>query len=190
MSNLTPIKNTPPGSTTTEPLSRALKQLLECERSADEATAAVLDDAQLLAETKAALPALWRRVDPAGDGAVQRVIASRFPIYPQPNRSAEEWVAWWGSYYRVLSDQPAHALEAGMCEWEKTDTTGFMPKPGQLLALVKTAAEPHWRALSRANRLAKLEPPKPATPESLEARRAMAENVRNLFQPKEADHGR
>jgi hypothetical protein len=186
MSNITPINASLPERTTSPELSPRLTQLLGSERSADDAIAEASNCPALIDEARAALPALHRMVEAAGDKVVRDVIGRRFSTYPQASRSDGEWVAWWADYQDALSDQPASAIEAGMREWVRTDTTGFMPKPGQLLALVKVAAEPHWRALSRANRLAKLEPPKPATPESLEARKAMAENVRNLFQPKEA----
>lgn len=109
------------------------------------------------------------------------VIGRRFETYPQPQRSDAGWVAWWTDYYDALSDLPAPALEAGMRQWVKTDTTGFMPKPGQLLALAKVAAEPDYLAVSRATRLSKLEREKPGIPETTEERLAMAADVRSLF---------
>lgn len=112
---------------------------------------------------------------------VRDVIGRRFETYPQPTRLPEQWAAWFADYYDALSDQPAAAIEAGMRQWVRTDTTGFMPKPGQLLALVKTAAEPQWQALSRANRIAKLEPAVFVSAETLEERRrAVAEVLAGL----------
>lgn len=122
---------------------------------------------------------LKRQVEAGGDDAVKRVLGQRFATYPQSHRSDEEWAAWWQDYLDALGDQPAAALEAGMRQWVKTDTSGFMPKPGQLLALVKAAAEPHWRALSRANRLSKMDSPvEPAQYGTPEERAALAAEVR------------
>lgn len=131
------------------------------------------------------LPALRQQVEGGGDALVKRVMLERFATFPQPQRSEQEWEFWWRDYVEALADQPAEAIRAGMRQWIKTDTTGFLPKPGQLLALVKAAAEPHWRAVSRATRLAKAEPRRELSPDDLEARKAMAANVRQLFQPKE-----
>ena len=187
MPNITPINAKPPALKTTEQLSKGLKRLLEQEPSAETAIDLIASDPRMLAEAKAALPALWKRLDAGGDEAVQAVISKRLPVYPQGNRTREEWQAWWSAYYDTLSDQPAECLEAGMQEWVRTDQTGFMPKPGQLLALVKAAAEPYYRAVSRANRIAKIEPKPTPTPETLEERQRMAAEVRQLFAIKPKD---
>lgn len=135
-----------------------MRQLLGSGLSADEALQAATHCPALIEEARAVLPALHRKVEAAGDIAVGAVIARRFETYPQSQRSPEQWAAWWADYQDALSDQPAAAIEAGMREWVRTDTTGFLPKPGQLLALVKKAAEPDWLAVSRANRIAKIVP--------------------------------
>jgi len=184
MTNVSQISAKPPATTTSKPLSPELRELLASGQSADDALAAAANSPALIAEAQAALPGLWKQVDPAGDAAVVKMITARLPLYPQSQRSQDEWANWWGGYFRVLSDQPAAALEAGMCEWEKTDTSGFLPKPGQLLALVKQAAGPHWQALSRANRIAKLEPAVFVSAETLEERRQMAEQVRAALAPR------
>ena len=138
----------------------------------------------MIAEAKAVLPSLHRQVEGGGDAVVRNVIGRRFETYPQPQRSDAQWAAWFADYYDALSDQPGAAIEAGMRQWVRTDTTGFMPKPGQLLALVKIAAEPQWQALSRANRIAKIQPVSFVSAETLEERRKMAEAVRAAVAPK------
>jgi hypothetical protein len=179
--NVSPINAKPLASTTTAPLSLELSKLLGTGLSADDALAAATNSPALIDEARAALPSLHRQVEGAGDAVVRDVIGRRFETYPQPTRLPEQWAAWFADYYDALSDQPAAAIEAGMRQWVRTDTTGFMPKPGQLLALVKTAAEPQWQALSRANRIAKLEPAVFVSAETLEERRrAVAEVLAGL----------
>lgn len=166
-------------------LSEALSLLLQSAGSVSDEIANA--SPALVAEAQGALPALRQRVEQGGKDAVRKVLIQRFATYPQPKRTDEEWSYWWADYEDALSDQPAQAIEAGMREWVRTDQTGFMPRPGQLLTLVKAAAEPHWRALSRATRLAKTEPKEEPTPETLEDRQRMAAEVRQLFAIKPKD---
>ncbi len=184
--NVTPINAKPLASTITATLSPELNRLLGAGLSADDALAAATNCPTLIEEAKAALPSLHRQVEGAGDAVVRDVIGRRFETYPQPTRLPEQWAAWFADYYDALSDQPAAAIEAGMRQWVKTDTTGFMPKPGQLLALVKSAAEPQWQALSRANRIAKLQPAVFVSAETVEERRRVIAETLAALKPASA----
>jgi len=157
---------------------------------------AVAQNPVMLAEVRRIAPEIEQLIAPAGDDCVKRVIGKAFAIYPQPVRGPEEWAAWWEAYFDTLSDSPAEAIEAAMKAWIRTDQTGFLPKPGQLMALVSKEAETAYRAVSRVRMLSRMSPPAPqlVQDEDPEARKRMAAEVRALFsiKPKsmEADHGR
>lgn len=73
-----------------------------------------------------------------GDEGVRQVIGRRFALYPQPDRSDEEWAAWWADYLDVLGQVSWAALEAAMMSWVSNPASEFMPKPGKLLELSRT----------------------------------------------------
>lgn len=188
MSNISPINAKPPERITSPEPSPALRRLFDAgQLLGDDAERAARDCPTIIDEAKALLPSLQRKVEAAGEVVVRQVIGARLETFPQPQRSDAGWDAWWNDYFDALADEPAFAIEAGMREWVKTDVTGFMPKPGQLLALVKAAAGPHWRALSRAQRVAKLPPPRPLNTETLEERQAAIAAIHNLIKPKDIE---
>jgi hypothetical protein len=107
----------------------------------------------LLDEVRAALPALQRiATATAGEDGVRRVIAKRFELYPQPQRSDEQWAAWWADYYDALADVPLASLEAGMRAYVADPESEFMPKPGRLRELAFTAPCRSLRRYQRAKR--------------------------------------
>jgi hypothetical protein len=120
--------------------SQALSALLEAEGSPDDACRRIIADPDLLSETRAVLPQLERTAtDKAGTDGARRVIANRFELYPQPQRSEAQWATWWADYFDALSEVPLASLEAGMRAWVAKPDSEFMPKPGQLRELAFTA---------------------------------------------------
>lgn len=108
--------------------------------SPDAAVRQIVEDPALLAEARAVLPVLKSVAEAkAGPDGVRRVIAKRFEIYPQPQRSDEQWAAWWADYYDVLADVALASLEAGMRAYVADPSSEFMPKPGKLRELAFTA---------------------------------------------------
>lgn len=90
----------------------------------------------MLEEARVALPALQSiATAKAGEEGVHAVIKRRFPQFPQPERSAEDWRNWWADYYETLSHVPLASLEAGMRAYVATPGSEFMPKPWKLLEL-------------------------------------------------------
>lgn len=136
MNDLTPQQNTSVARPTTPPLTPALTQLLDAAGSPDDACRAIIGDPDLLAEVRSALPALQAVAEAkAGPEGVYRVITRRFSVYPQPQRTPDEWADWWSDYYDVLADVALASLEAAMRAWVARPDSEFMPKPGQLREL-------------------------------------------------------
>lgn len=97
-------------------------------------TPAVLDEA------RAALPSLRAVAESvAGKEGVMAVISRRFVTYPQPQRTPEEWDAWWADYFDTCADIALASLEAGMRAHVADPASEFMPKPGRLRELSFTA---------------------------------------------------
>jgi hypothetical protein len=96
---------------------------------------------------------------PAGEEGVIRVIAKRFPVFPQPERSPGEWDAWWSNYFDALEDLPEEALEAGMRAYLREPDAEFLPKPGRLRELARQSTTPTAKAAGLAARCAAYTPP-------------------------------
>lgn len=93
----------------------------------------------LLAELRDALLSLRREAtQPATAAEVVAILAPRFAIYPQPDRTGGEWDAWWAEYTHALDDTPPAAIEAGMAEYVKAPDSEFFPKPGKIRDLART----------------------------------------------------
>lgn len=117
-------------------MSEALTSQLDSTGSPDAAVHAIISDPALLAEVRAALPALKAVAEQkAGTAGVKAVIGRRLALYPQPPRSEAEAAAWWADYYDVLSDVALASLEAGMRQYVADPSSEFMPKPGRLREL-------------------------------------------------------
>lgn len=143
-------------------LSPGLKSLLVEEDDQRWAVQVILGDPELKAEAEAQLPVLRAAaVQKAGREGVKQVIGRRFALYPQPQRSEGEWAAWWADYFEVLADVPWHALEAGMAAHIADPASEFLPKPGKLLELARTAPVRVVRAYERARQVADYRPPAP-----------------------------
>lgn len=95
---------------------------------------------------------------PAGEEGVTRVVASRFPLFPQPERSPAEWSAWWSAYFDALEDLPEEALDLGMREYLRQPDAEFLPKPGRLRELARQASTPTATAAALASRCAAYTP--------------------------------
>lgn len=79
-------------------------------------------------------------------------MSRRFPMYPQPSRSEEEWEAWWADYLDCLSDVPLACLEAAMRAWVARPHSQFMPKPGELRDLAFRTPSRSLQRYQRARR--------------------------------------
>jgi hypothetical protein len=132
-------------------LSPELTELLDATGSPDDAAKAIARDEELLAEAKAALPALRVVAEAkAGRDGVKAVVGKRLVLYPQPARTEGEWDAWWSDYFDALSDITLASLEAGMRAYVADPSSEFMPKPGRLRELAFTAP---CRSLGRVYRI-------------------------------------
>lgn len=113
--------------------------------------AAIAQAPALLAEARAALPALKSRAwQAAGEEGVQAVVSRRFALFPQPERGPQEWAAWWLDYFEALAEVSLGSLEAAMAAWVRRPDAEFMPKPGALLALSRTVPCRDIQAFERA----------------------------------------
>lgn len=162
MNAITPITDSLPEKPISPVLSPDLKSLLVEEDNQRWAIQAIIDSPDLKAEAEAALPVLKAAAtQKAGQGGVRQVIGKRFALYPQPQRSEGEWAAWWADYFDVLADVHWHALEAGMATYVRDPGSEFMPKPGKLLELARTAPVRVVRAYERAREAVTYRPPPP-----------------------------
>ena len=133
------------------------------------------------------LETTYRRLEheakaPAGDEGVKAVIGRRFVLYPQPQRSEGEWVAWWGEYYNLLSDLPLSSVEAAMRAYTARPDSEFLPKPGKLRELALATPTRALKRLHRADMALTYRPePKAPTPEEMAQREAMAADVKRLM---------
>lgn len=135
----------------------------------------------LHAEAQRAYPLLKAHAAPCGAHAVTRLLSELFPIYPQPDRSDREWVAFWQAYHEDLGDVPAEALRHAIKDYRQSEKAEFFPKPGPLRALALKRAEPILKAAFRAKRCAESLPRHEPTPETLEQRQEMARKVREAM---------
>lgn len=123
-------------------------------------TADIANSPVLLAEVRRHLPSLQAIAKwPAGTAGVMRVIGSRFGLFPQPERSEEEWESWWGDYRDALQDIPLPALEAAMVEWVRKPDAQFLPKPGELRYMALQTQTREALAYQRARQAVDTEQP-------------------------------
>lgn len=131
----------------------------------------------LHAEAAALVPALEAMIIPAGVEAVKSTLGMMFAIYPQPERSREEWAAWWAAYIEDLSEFPLASLEAAVREYRRQGDSEFFPKPGTLRQLAAKHRAPYVGALARA-RMASKQPIRPMIQKpDAETRKAQVEEV-------------
>ena len=107
------------------------------------------------------MPALRQAaLTPATHDQIKTVISTRFALFQPPQRTDQEWAAWWADYFDALSDLTPFAVEAGMAAWVKQPEAEFMCKPGKLRELaMNTPNDNRWaRAHSRAERATYVEP--------------------------------
>lgn len=155
-------------------LSRDLCELLDSDGSPDEAAREIGRYLAIREECRQALPALKAIAEhKAGAEGVKRVISRRFPTFPPPQRSDEEWEAWWSDYYDTLSDVPLACLEAAMRAWVARPDSQFMPKPGELRDLAYRTPSKTLRRYQRARRAIQLAD-QPEAPVSLAAPEGVA----------------
>jgi hypothetical protein len=148
MNALTVPQNSTPSRQTWNALSERLRGSL-----ASGEFRAIAENPALLAEAERALPALRRDAAWGASAAeIMAVLAPRFALYPQPDRSEGEWEAWWADYTHALDDVPPAAIEAAMAEYVKLPDSEFFPKPGKLRELARTVPNALTRAVQTAQR--------------------------------------
>lgn len=100
----------------------------------------ILEAPILLEEVRRVLPDLEREARrPATAQEIETIVGTRFAIFPQPQRSAGEFAAFWADYGLALEGLPAAAIEAGMASWVKNPDAEFLPRPGKLAELARKA---------------------------------------------------
>lgn len=155
--------------------------MLDRESDPDGAAKMIADTWAMREKARALLPTLLDQAQrKAGEEGVKRVIARRFATYPQPERSEEEWAAWWADYVDTLADLPLACLEAAMRAFLGSTGAEFMPKPWKLRELAEITPSRALQRYQRARRALQIadgqtpaiEPPKP-DPSQAEAVRAL-----------------
>lgn len=130
-----------------------MTKLLDRETDPDAAAKAIAHTLAMREEARAALPALRAVAEQrAGEDGVRQVIARRFATFPQPERTEEEWAAWWADYVETLADLPLACLESAMRAWVASPDAEFMPKPGKLRDLAETTPSRALRRYQRCKR--------------------------------------
>lgn len=149
MGDYTPTQSNRPPSIITGTLPPALLSRLDSESVEIMASepSTVID---LIENLPALLAEATRRADIKG---IQRALSTRFEIYPQPHRSAEQWALWWAPYIRALQDLPADVIEQAMRTWELDGSKGFFPKPGELADLARETQTPALRRYAKASQV-------------------------------------
>ena len=117
--------------------------------AAADAASAIAADPAMLAEARALLPRLQAEVAPAGEAGVRDTLAPLFGLYPQPERSAAEWAVWWAHYIEDLAGLCPQSLAAAVKAYRRLPGSRFMPLPGELAALARSARIPAIAALGR-----------------------------------------
>jgi hypothetical protein len=163
MNDLTPLpQNEPLARTTTLALSRGLTSLLTDSERSDEAAAQALAASPFLDEARVNLPLLRNRaLAPAGEAGVREIVGKALLSYPQPDRGAAEWTAWWEPYIALCASQPLSALRLGMLEHMRGPKREWLPKAGDLLEISRTVRTPAAIAVDRIRRALDLTQPKP-----------------------------
>lgn len=183
MTNLTTTQNSTLAKPTSPALSQGLITLLDRDGTHEAAARHIATNPVLRHELEMVYGRILREAkDRAGDEGVKAVIGRRFVLYPQPQRSEGEWVAWWGEYYTLLSDLPLASLEAAMRAWTARPDSEFLPKPGKVRELALSTPTRALKRLQRADMVLTYRPePKAPTPEQLEASDKMREDVAKLL---------
>jgi hypothetical protein len=183
MTNLTTTQNSTLAKPTSPALSQGLITLLDRDGTHEATARDIATNPALRHELEMVYGRILREAtDKAGDEGVKAVIGRRFVLYPQPQRSEGEWVAWWGEYYTLLSDLPLASLEAAMRAWTARPDSEFLPKPGKVRELALSTPTRALKRLQRADMVLTYRPePKALTPEQLEASDKMREDVAKLL---------
>jgi hypothetical protein len=182
MTDLTTTQNLPPKMPTMPALGPALSALLDEIGNPNASQREIAHTPALIAEARRVLPELRHAATAkAGDEGVRRVISKRFETYPQPQRTDEQWAAWWADYYDALSGVPLASLEAAMRAFVAMPDSEFMPKPGKLREMALRTPSKALARWQRAQAAVRIADQPPAPPHDPEAAAAMAEDVRKLL---------
>lgn len=196
MNALTPIPSPPSGqptTPTTPALSPQLERLLNSEQSDEFAAGQIAGREELRGELIANLPVLKSAaLAPAGVAGVMQTVGKRFAIYRQPERSEEEWAAFWSDYVDAVGHLSVAALEAGMQAWVNDPSSEFLPKPGKLRELAETTPNRAAKHYTRAQKVAQIcrQPIGPngyERPEPTEEERAKVRSMLASFQAQMAE---
>lgn len=130
--------------TTSDALTPRLRSLLAAEpRDEDDAIEEIARNKLLLDQARGFLPELKRRAtEAAGIRGLREVMMRYMHVYPQPERTSEEWTLWWFPYEDALANVPQSAIEAGLRAWSLMPDSEFLPKPGKFRELAMSARNP------------------------------------------------
>jgi hypothetical protein len=167
--------------TTSNEVSAPLWRLLVHEPVVEIAVDEVCRNPVLHDEVRRAYPVLASHAAGCGPMAVSQILGKLFAVYPQPERSDPEWLAFWQAYQEDLGDLPAEAVEDAVKDYRRSAGAEFFPKPGPLRALALKRAEPICKAAYRAKRCAESLPRQEPTPETLAERQEIARWVRKTL---------
>lgn len=93
---------------------------------------------------------------PAGVDGVEAAIRPWFATYPQQERSDEDWTAFWAAYVTICGHLPEAALHGGMKAWARRSDAEFLPKPGMLAELSRTAPTAAFKFAGHAHNVLQL----------------------------------
>lgn len=158
-------------------LSPGLKSLLAFEPSNHRAVSEIANNPALLAEVKAALPAIKANAtNPASHDDIKRIVGAKFATFRPTQRSDAEWAMFWADYFSVLEGLPASALEAAMEAVLNDPKVEHMPKPARIKELAMMTPNRAVKAYDRAKAAVEYEAPR-------EVEKLPPEKIREMVQP-------
>ena len=136
-----------------------MQRRLDHRGSAAEAASLIAREPDLLAEARRLLPAALIRLQPAGEPGVKAALAELLAVFPAGERGSVP--GFWRAYIDDLGDLPAEAVRRAAAAYRRQPDAEFFPKPGPLLALARTEAEPLYREAYRLRLAAEDGPAEP-----------------------------
>lgn len=173
-------------------LSPGLKSLLAFEPSNHRAVSEIANSPTLLAECRAALPAIKANaMAPAGLEDIKRIVGAKFATFRPTHRSDAEWAMFWADYAAVLEGIPVSALEAAMEAVLNDPKIEHLPKPARIKELALMTPNRAVKAYDRAKAAVEYEAPKEIQKLSPAEIREMVEPIGGKrLEPSDADKER
>lgn len=144
--------------------SQALKGLLEPNQSFFYAVDEIRKASHLHPEARTVLAGLAQANVPATSVEIVGELAPLIALYGVPDKSEDEWAAFWRIYVEDLGRYPVWAIASATRAYRRQKDANWFPRPGPLKALCDEAFAASCAAQSRLTRA--LTPP----PSQAEAR--------------------